>query len=449
MKLTRSFFFALLMRLWLSFAAGAGVWVAAGDVWVGAAATLLLLAMVAWWATRAVAQAAEETVRLAAGNLPRWSALEGEQAAVAARKAVAQRELTAVEEGRQKLEALLDAMPDAVVAVDAAGRITWCNGPMRALVNGNARAGNALVQAVRDPDALACVRVALEAGEAAGCRSTAIVPGRTFEVNAVPAPGGGAVAVLHDVTKVESMERAQRDFVANVSHELRTPLTSVSGYVETLLEEEFSEDADGVVRDFLLTIQKNAARMTRLTEDLLVLARYESGEHPLRPVRTGASEMVRETLDALAVIVRDFNAKLDVDVTPGLAVVADSDATVRVLTNLVENALKYGRGAGALRIAVRAARVGDFVRFDVQDFGMGIASDHIARLFERFYRIDKARSRESGGTGLGLAIARRLIESQGGRIWVESELGKGSTFSFTLPLAEDVVVPQADVAAAA
>jgi len=254
-------------------------------------------------------------------------------------------------------------------------------------------------------------------------------------VNAAPMPQGGAVAVLRDVTRVEQMERAQKDFVANVSHELRTPLTSISGYVETLLEDE---EQEGIVREFLGTIQKNAVRMNRLTEDLLVLARVESGEHAVRPVRVKASLLVREAYDSIAGLVRDSGAELELSEVVETEVMADSDAVVRVLTNLIENATKYGRGESETRIVVSAVAMEKMVRFSVQDFGQGIPSEHIGRLFERFYRVDKGRSRESGGTGLGLAIARRLTEAQHGRIWVESELAQGSTFCFTLPVANGV-----------
>ena len=341
-------------------------------------------------------------------------------------------------ESRRELEALLDSMQDAVVAVDAAGRIQWTNAPMRRLIpsapaSGLVRVGHALVQTIRDPDVLACVGAALAQRTVVEGRATTVVPGKIFDVNAAPMPQGGAVAVLRDVTRVEQMERAQKDFVANVSHELRTPLTSITGYVETLLEEE---EPEGIVKEFLGTIQKNAVRMNRLTEDLLVLARVESGEHPVRPVRVKAALLVQEAYDSMARLVRDSGGELQLREVADAEVMADSDAVVRVLNNLIENATKYGRGETETRIVVSAiATDGGMVQFGVQDFGAGIPSEHIGRLFERFYRVDKGRSRESGGTGLGLAIARRLTEAQNGKIWVESEFSRGSTFFFTLPLA--------------
>ncbi len=183
-------------------------------------------------------------------------------------------------------------MQDAVVAVDAAGRIQWTNQKMQRLIPGSSvqspvRVGHALVQTVRDPEVLECVKTALEERTVCERRTTTMVPGKIFEVNASPMEGGGAVAVLHDITRIEQVERTQRDFVANVSHELRTPLTSITGYVETLLDHERSLGPQA--REFLGTILKNATRMNRLTEDLLTMARVDSQEaemHRRRCART-------------------------------------------------------------------------------------------------------------------------------------------------------------------
>jgi len=252
------------------------------------------------------------------------------------------------------------------------------------------------------------------------------------------------------VTRVEQVERTQREFVANVSHELRTPLTSISGYVETLLEDErtglfFTPQ----VREFLEAIYKSARRMGRLTDDLLAMAKVDSGEQKLRPQPVEVGMVIHEAQDAVAALVKDKHGVLEIGDFPEVEVVADLDAIVQVLSNLIENALNYGKTAGAgAQIVMEAQVVPEWgegaareVRFSVQDFGAGIASEHLGRLFERFYRVDKTRSRESGGTGLGLSIAKHIVESHrigssGGRMWVESELGRGSTFCFTLPLAE-------------
>jgi two-component system phosphate regulon sensor histidine kinase PhoR len=305
------------------------------------------------------------------------------------------------------------------------------------------RVGHALVQTVRDPEVLACVKAALEEQAVCERRTTTLLPGRIFEVNASPMPGGGAVAVLHDITRIEQMERTQRDFVANVSHELRTPLTSISGYVETLLDHE--ETLSPVAREFLGTILKNATRMSRLTEDLLTMARVESREAEMHPGAVAADVLVNDAVKAMRGLVQDAEAKLEVGETTRAEVFADTDSMLQVLGNLIENGIKYGRPQNAVqsRVVVSAREVSvpgedgmGVVEFSVRDFGQGIASEHLGRIFERFYRVDKARSRESGGTGLGLAIARHMVESQGGTIRAESELNAGSRFVVTLPKAQ-------------
>ncbi|HUZ96236.1 MAG TPA: ATP-binding protein [Edaphobacter sp.] len=352
-----------------------------------------------------------------------------------------QRQLAEASEGRHKLEAMIDSMQDAVVAVDQAGRIQWTNQRMQrlipgAFVGGAVRVGHALVQTIRDPDVLQCVRSALDERVVCERRSTSVVPGRIFEIAASPMPGGGAVAVLHDMTRIEQVERIQRDFVANVSHELRTPLTSISGYVETLLDHEAGLSKQA--REFLSTILKNATRMNRLTEDLLLMARAESSEGELHPVPVRADILIRDAVQAMSGLVQDAEAVLEIGEVTTAEVFADTDAIVQVLSNLIENGIKYGQGrnAAAPRVIVSAREVSEpveAVEFRVRDFGQGIASEHLGRIFERFYRVDKARSRESGGTGLGLAIAHRIVQVHGGTIRAESALNHGSTFIFTLP----------------
>jgi two-component system phosphate regulon sensor histidine kinase PhoR len=258
-----------------------------------------------------------------------------------------------------------------------------------------------------------------------------LAPGRVFEVNAAPLPSGGALVVLHDVTSIEAAQKSRREFIANVSHELRTPLTSIQGYVETLIEDP--HPSPETTLEFLGVILKNASRMSRLTEDLLALASVESPDYKLslRPVR--ASVLLRDALDSIAGIVVDSGVKLQSAGAPDSLVMADPDAMLQVFGNLMENALKYASSGKRVRASARL--LDSEVQFTIQDFGPGIASEHLERIFERFYRVDKARSRESGGTGLGLAIVKHIVQVHGGRIWCESELGNGARFHFTLPLA--------------
>lgn len=357
------------------------------------------------------------------------------------------RALNDASESRRELEAMIDSMQDAVIAVDPAGRIQWTNQRMQKLIPGTSfsssiRIGHALVQTIRDPEILDCVRTSLELRIVSEGRSTSLLPGRIFEVNVSPMPGGGAVAVLHDITRIEQVERTQRDFVANVSHELRTPLTSITGYVETLLDHEASLSMPA--REFLTIILKNATRMNRLTEDLLVMARVESSEQELHPAPIPADILVRDAVQAMSGLVQDAEAVLEIGEISRAEVFADNDAILQVLSNLIENGIKYGqaRNETHCRVVVSSRDVSDpieAVEFSVRDFGPGIASEHLSRIFERFYRVDKARSRESGGTGLGLAIARHMVQTHGGSIRAESELNSGSTFIFTLPKAQSSV----------
>lgn len=353
--------------------------------------------------------------------------------------------LSSAAASRDELIAITDSLHDAVVAVGADNRILWANQPMNVLLGGTlwpasgVRVGHALVETIRDPEVLRCVELARGGRIFAQARSTSLAPGHIVEVNASPMPSGGAVALLRDITRFEQMERSQREFVANVSHELRTPLTSIVGYVETVLDHEPA--LSGPSREFLQTILKNARRMNRLTEDLLTISKVESSEQRLQPRPLLPRSLVQDAVQAVSGMVPDGRATVEVrESMTDREVLADRDATVQVLANLIENAMKYGRSkpAESARVVVDAREMPEpaaAVEFSVRDFGAGIASEHSSRIFERFYRVDKARSLESGGTGLGLAIARHIVEQQGGSIRVESELGRGSTFLFTLPFA--------------
>ena len=383
-------------------------------------------------------------------TLPELGSLADAIAAAAPRLAA---QIEAAHENGRKLQTVLDSMQDAVTAIDVAGRISWANKPMQHLMkesHGSVRTGYSLVQTIRAPEVLDCVQIALESRELVERRPVTVLPGRIVAINAAPMPDGGAVIVMHDITRIEQVERTQREFVANVSHELRTPLTSIQGYVEMLLEEmeDAPRGASAAVaerrREFLDAILKSARRMGRLTDDLLALARVESGERKIAPQPIAVSVLIEECLEAVSGLLKEKGGTLAIaGDPPEVDVLADPDTILQIMSNLIENALNYGRGDDGWAVVEISASLLDpetptrlpEVQIRVRDFGAGIPSEHQDRLFERFYRVDKARSRESGGTGLGLAIARHLVEAHRGRIWVESELGKGSTFVFTLPCA--------------
>lgn len=413
---------------------------------------LLWAAVAATWTARRLEHIVDVAGRIAEGDLRARvdDASQDEIGRVAGAIDVTARRLertfAAVRSSQHQLETLLNSMQDAVIAVSADGLVQWANQPMDHLVPQRTRLQAPVVETIRDPDFLAAVKSATEAREVKTARATSIIPGRAFDVTAAPLPDGGAVAVLRDLTETERVEKTRRDFIANVSHELRTPLTSIQGYSETLLD-NFSENG-GPTREFIEIIRKNATRMSRLTEDLLTLARVESGEtrFDIEPVLP--NELLHDAEESFREIARTHDIDLQIEElqpqailaqsggqsTQTLtAVLADREAIHQAFANLIDNALKYGASGG--RIVLGARPVPQAVEFYVRDFGAGIPSEHLPRLFERFYRIDKARSRESGGTGLGLAIVKHIVRAHRGSIRAESELNHGSMFVFTLPTA--------------
>ena len=409
------------------------------------AAALLVAAIASTFSARRLQRIVDVSARIADGDLQArvsdstFDEIGLVAAAVDKTASRIERTFAAVHSSQHQLETLLNSMQDAVIAISADGLVQWANQPMDRLIPQRARLNAPVVETIRDPDFLAAVKTATNARQVKTARATSIVPGRAFDVTAAPLPGGGAVAVLRDLTETERVEKTRRDFIANVSHELRTPLTSIQGYSETLLDSVPENGAPN--REFLEIIRKNAARMSRLTEDLLTLARVESGETRFDPDAVPPIELLHDAEESFREIARGQGVELQIEnsqnhnggpeVLP--AVSADREAIHQVFSNLIDNAMKYGRAGGRIVLGARPSRRG--VEFYVQDFGAGIPSEHLPRLFERFYRVDKARSRESGGTGLGLAIAKHIMLAHGGSIRAESELNHGATFVFTLPTA--------------
>jgi two-component system phosphate regulon sensor histidine kinase PhoR len=335
-----------------------------------------------------------------------------------------------LESSRQQLETLLNSMNDAVVAVSPSREVAWFNGAMKGLATGSISVGTPLIRAVRDPDLLRVVDDVLRSRNVGHITLFSVTPGRTFGMTSAPLPEGGVVCVLRDSTEIARVERTRRDFIANVSHELRTPLTSLLGYTETLCD----ESPDPKTREFLDIIRRNAQRMSRLTEDLLTLARVESGEDPLEPAPVSAHELLRDAQVSFNEAAKGRGIAIEIAKSPEVQVFADRDAIHQVFANLIDNALKYAPGHKNILVGAEERQQGN-VEFYVKDFGPGIPSEHLPRLFERFYRVDKGRSREAGGTGLGLAIVKHIVLNHGGEAGVSSELGHGSTFWFRLPRA--------------
>jgi two-component system phosphate regulon sensor histidine kinase PhoR len=337
----------------------------------------------------------------------------------------------AVRESRSELEALLNSMTDGVIAVSPDMKVRWANHAIAGIVHQQVRIGASVIEVLRHPDFLATLGAALKSKHRESTIAASLSGRRSFLVNAEPLPDGGVVSVLHDISEVERVEKTRRDFIANVSHELRTPLTSIRGYAETLIE------SDGLLndsaREFLQVIRRNAERMGRLTEDLLVLARVESGEEKLDLRPHDARQLLAESASSMQENARAADVELTVENIPDWLVMADSYAVHQVFGNLISNALRYAQSGKKIIIGAHEQAGG--IEFFVRDFGPGIASEHLPRIFERFYRVDKARSRESGGTGLGLAIVKHIVLNHGGAVRVESAVGHGTTFFFLLPKA--------------
>ena len=413
---------------------------------------LVAAAVAATWTARRLERIVDIAGRIAEGDLrarvddPSQDEIGRVAGAIDATARHLERTFAAVRSSQHQLETLLNSMQDAVIAVSADGLVQWANQSMDRLVPQRTRLQAPVVETIRDPDFLVAVKSATEAREVKTARATSIIPGRAFDVTAAPLPDGGAVAVLRDLTETERLEKTRRDFIANVSHELRTPLTSIQGYSETLLDN--SSENGGPTREFIEIIRKNATRMSRLTEDLLTLARVESGETRFDIERVLPNELLHDAEESFREIARTHGIDLQIEelqpqaiqtqsgghsTQTVTAVLADREAIHQAFANLIDNALKYGASGGRIVLGVRP--VPQAVEFYVRDFGAGIPSEHLPRLFERFYRIDKARSRESGGTGLGLAIVKHIVRAHRGSIRAESELNHGSMFVFTLPTA--------------
>lgn len=398
---------------------------------------LLLAIVIAEIIARRLRRIVDFAEKIAAGDLTaRIAETSGDEIAqvAAALDRTARRleeNFAAVRESRSELEALLNSMTDGVIAVSPDMKVRWANRAIHGIVHRRVPIGAPVIELLRHPDFLAALNAALQSKQREHGIAASLYGHKTFSVTAEPLPDGGVVTVLHDISEVERVEKTRRDFIANVSHELRTPLTSIRGYAETLLESDGALNAGA--RDFLEIIRRNAERMGRLTEDLLVLARVESGEEKLDLRPQLVRHLLAEAASSLQESARAANVELVVEDVPDWSVMADGYAVHQVFANLISNALRYA--ANGKKIVVGAQEKPDGVEFFVRDFGPGIPSEHLPRIFERFYRVDKARSRESGGTGLGLAIVKHIVLNHGGSVRVESSVGHGSTFFFVLPKA--------------
>jgi two-component system phosphate regulon sensor histidine kinase PhoR len=420
----------------------------AGAIVLGAAAYALLSMRLA----RRVNQLKELSGRFGAGEF-RPVSLEGPPdeltrlgEAMNASAARLDRTIRLLGSERDRSGAILRSMVEGVGVIDAQERLVFWNRAFSEILNIDSVAGEGrpVIEVIRNTKVLKLIRRALQGEESLQDDiTTGIVQLRMFAVTAAPVRAmepvsaatmtgnpSGAVVVLHDVTELRRLERVRQDFVANVSHEFKTPLTAIQGFAETLLGGALEDPANN--RRFLEIIRDHAAQLARVTDDLLKLARIEAGK---LEVQFGPVNIV-DVVDICAetTMLRagrkgiDFGAEI-----PGELPMVRGDARLlrEVMQNLLDNAVQYTPAGGQIR--VQAETGSREVIVSVVDTGIGIPLADQERIFERFYRVDAARSREEGGTGLGLSIARHIVETLGGRLWVESEVGRGSRFSFSIP----------------
>ncbi|MEP6998986.1 MAG: ATP-binding protein [bacterium] len=335
--------------------------------------------------------------------------------------------LSSLQEDDLLMIALIESLEEGVLALDDRGSVVRINERARVLLNVSAPLPIAPEHLPRE----AAIRLAINdalAGEATAPQEMTLFD-RTVNVSARPLPTAGAVVTVLDLTMLRRLETIRRDFVANVSHELKTPLTAVSGFAETLLDDGIPADQR---RRFVETIRDNAMRMQRIVDELLDLSRIESGGWRPQIGIVDVGAVVSDVFTALQPNASSRGLTLTSAISPqATRVNADATAFRQVITNLVENAVRYTK-AGNVALETRVGDGGTWV--DVRDTGIGIAAEHLPRIFERFYRVDAGRSRQQGGTGLGLAIVRHLVDAHGGRVEATSTVGRGTTISVFFPV---------------
>jgi len=325
-----------------------------------------------------------------------------------------------------------------VLVLDADGRVQLVNQALERLfgITGDIR-GRTVMESLRLHQVQELINRTLVSGqvEEFELELPSLDGTRSLQINSAVVLGAdgrqqGLILVCHDLTRLKQLEDTRREFVANVSHELRTPLSIISGYVETLIDG--AKDKPEVATKFLQTIEKHADRLTYLIEDLLTISRLESGQIVMNLQRAELRGVVAHVVTDLESRAASKQVQLSNEVPEHAVAHADAERLQQVFFNLVENAIKYGRPGGSVVIGMQPNEH-EQIELWVRDDGPGIPPEAQRRVFERFYRVDKARSREAGGTGLGLAIVKHIVQSHGGVVWVESEPGQGATFHFTLP----------------
>lgn len=402
----------------------------------GITAALVALALATLFAravSRPVIELRDVARAIAEGDLARRPAMAapGEVGDLAdAVRAMAEQlesRLRALHDEDALLAAIIESLGEGVLAVDARMTAVRVNAAARGILDLRDRVPFGVERLPRDRELRAAMNEAIR-GVIAEPRETQL-NGRTVVVTARPLPGGGAVLAVSDLTRTRRLEAVRRDFVANVSHELRTPLTVIGGFAETLADAPVSDEDRA---RFASLIVANTRRMQRIVDELLDLSRIESGGWVPRPGTVDIAEIASDVIAASAPTADAQGIVLEAQIPPDTrAVYADRTALRQILGNLVENAVRHTT-AGSVTVFARRGDDG-WTGIGVRDTGVGIAPEHLPRIFERFYRADAARSRESGGTGLGLSIVKHLVEAHGGRVHAESTVGRGTTITASFP----------------
>ncbi|HYA27731.1 MAG TPA: ATP-binding protein, partial [Acidobacteriota bacterium] len=427
--------------------------------------------ILAWWFSRYLSRRVQRLVqftsKVAAGSFPQefFPARNHDEIAVLERhlnemSAKLRADIQQIVGEKEKTDSILRCMVEGVLVLDPKGQVMVINDQARTMFNtpeGRDLHGLSVLELTRHPEIHDILQEVLKLNFASESfsKEVELENARWFRINAVPlrttiGMSLGSILVFHDITDIKRLETVRADFVANVSHELRTPLTAIRGYVETLLHA--APDDAGDRQQFLQIIERNTERLSRLTEDLLALSDLESGKIHLSLQALDVRQLLQRVMEVFWDQAAKKRLKLIQTVADGVpAIQGDTDRLQQLLINLVDNAIKYTPAGGT--VSLTAARVGNLhdapaqVEIAVADTGAGIPEKDLPRLTERFYRVDKARSRDLGGTGLGLAIVKHIVQAHRGELKIESVLNRGTTVRVRLPSVEPVSVPQSIFAA--
>jgi len=423
--------------------------------------SLILIIPLAYFLARSlthpILEVTKKAIQLVSGNLDGEVQVHSTDELASLSKAIGEmgtqlrNKIEEISNEKDYLQTILKGMTEGVLVVDGRDRILMVNDALRQLLSLSTDVLDRMpLEIIRNAELEGAIRKAIQYGENVALELDLNKSReKTIEVSVVSIhPSStrteedsegfrGAVAVFHDITRLKQLEKIRQDFVANVSHELRTPLTTIKGYAETLLDGALKED---LASQFVQVIKRHTDRLTKIVEDLLMLSKIETKEFQLKMEMISLPNLIDDIIDFLKEPAEKKKISLSRhEIHSSLAIRADRSYLEQVLINLLDNAIKYTPEGGRVIVSVVEKDSKD-IQFSIEDNGIGIPNEDLSRIFERFYRVDKGRSKELGGTGLGLSIVKHLVQAHGGRVWVDSQLGKGSTFYFTLPMRSEAII---------